>query len=87
MTISGSAGEIDGDYDVVVANILAAPLIELARPICERVKSNGMLVLSGILAEQADDVTAAYAQFVDFDEPRFREQNGQTWTRLSGRKR
>jgi ribosomal protein L11 methyltransferase len=87
LTITGSAAEIDGDYDVVVANILAAPLIELAESICEHVKSNGMMVLSGILAEQVDAVAAAYAQSVDFDEPEFREQSGQTWARLSGRKR
>jgi ribosomal protein L11 methyltransferase len=87
LSISGSAKEIDGEYDVVVANILAAPLIELAGSICEHVESNGRLVLSGILADQVDEVVAAYAQSVDFDEPLFREQSGQTWTRLSGRKR
>jgi ribosomal protein L11 methyltransferase len=87
LAITGSAADIDGEYDIVVANILAAPLIELAESICARVKSDGMLVLSGILADQVDDVTAAYVQSIDFDEPEFRRQSGQTWTRLAGRKR
>ena len=87
LMITSSAADIDGEYDVVVANILAAPLVELAESISAHVKSDGMLVLSGILADQVDEVTAAYVHSVDFDEPRFREQSGQTWTRLSGRKR
>jgi ribosomal protein L11 methyltransferase len=87
LMITSSAADIDGEYDVVVANILAGPLVELAESISAHVKSDGMLVLSGILADQVDEVTAAYLHSVDFDEPRFREQGGQTWTRLSGRKR
>jgi ribosomal protein L11 methyltransferase len=87
LSISGSATDIDGEFDVVVANILAAPLIELAGSICGHIQPNGMLVLSGILADQVDEVIAAYAKSVAFVEPRFREQSGQTWTRLAGRKR
>jgi ribosomal protein L11 methyltransferase len=87
LSISGSATDIDGEFDVVVANILATPLIELAGSICGHIQPNGMLVLSGILADQVDEVIAAYAKSVAFVEPRFREQSGQTWTRLAGRKR
>src|SRR5690606_20278780 len=39
----------DGQADVVVANILAGPLVELAGQIGERVKPGGLLALSGIL--------------------------------------
>ena len=46
--------------DVVLANILAKPLIELAPVIMGLVKPEGHLVLSGILNEQADTVSAAY---------------------------
>ena len=50
-----------GDYDVVVANILARPLIVLAPAIGARVRPGGRLALSGVLATQADEVMAAYA--------------------------
>jgi ribosomal protein L11 methyltransferase len=87
LMVSASADDIDGEFDVVVANILAGPLVELAASISERVKPGGQLALSGILSEQAAGVIEAYAPWVDFDEPEFREQDGQTWTRLTGRKR
>jgi ribosomal protein L11 methyltransferase len=87
LMVSASADDIDGEFDVVVANILAGPLVGLAAPISERVKPGGQLALSGILSEQAAGVIEAYAPWVDFDEPEFREQDGQTWTRLTGRKR
>lgn len=48
------------EADIVLANILAKPLIELAPLITSLVKPGGDLVLSGILAEQADAVTQAY---------------------------
>lgn len=48
-------------FDVVVANILAAPLKELAPLIMDLMKPGGALVLSGLLNVQADDVEAAYA--------------------------
>ena len=52
--------------DVVIANILANVLVELRAPITQRVAAQGQLVLSGILAEQADAVTQAYAGALDF---------------------
>ncbi|MBS3964791.1 MAG: 50S ribosomal protein L11 methyltransferase [Methylomonas sp.] len=48
------------EADVVVANILAKPLMELAANIAALVKPGGDLVLSGVLAEQADAVAQAY---------------------------
>ena len=87
VTVTGSKDEIEGCFDVVVANILAGPLADLAADIAERLGPGGLLGLSGILSEQAADVSAAYAPWVEFDEPEFREQGGQTWTRLTGRKR
>jgi ribosomal protein L11 methyltransferase len=87
LTVSGSAEAVEGTFDVVVANILAGPLAELAADIAGHVSPGGRLGLSGILSEQADDVQEAYAEWVEFDEPEFRPQGGQTWTRLTGRKR
>lgn len=48
-------------FDVVVANILANPLRLLAPALAARVRPSGRIVLSGILADQADDVIAAYS--------------------------
>ncbi|TWE01383.1 [LSU ribosomal protein L11P]-lysine N-methyltransferase [Pseudomonas sp. AG1028] len=69
--------------DVVVANILAGPLVSLAPQITSLVKPGGRLALSGILAEQADEVRAAYA--ADFDLDPTAVQDG--WVRISGVRR
>ena len=50
---------VDGRYDVVVANILAPTLVELADELMARVAPNGVLVISGILAERHDHVLRA----------------------------
>lgn len=47
--------------DVVIANILAGPLVELAPTLLRALRPGGALVLSGVLAEQAAAVSAAYA--------------------------
>ena len=68
--------------DVVVANILAGPLVALAPQITSLVKSGGRLALSGILAEQGAEVAAAYAQAFDLDPLCIRDG----WVRISGRR-
>lgn len=73
----------NGTFDVVVANILAAPLIDDARWLAARVGPGGALVMSGILRAQVPAVLDAYRAYIDFDEPVL--DNG--WARLSGRKR
>jgi ribosomal protein L11 methyltransferase len=87
LTITASASDIDGHFDVVLANILAGPLAELAGSIVQYLKTGGLLALSGILSEQVDDVLEAYAPWIDFEKPELRPQGGQTWTRLTGRRR
>ena len=47
-------------FDLIVANILARPLVELAPTIVQSLKRGGSLVLSGILVPQAPDVCARY---------------------------
>lgn len=47
-------------YDLVIANILAGPLIELAPSLCALVEDGGTIVLAGLLDTQADAVIAAY---------------------------
>ncbi|MFP5382455.1 MAG: 50S ribosomal protein L11 methyltransferase [Gammaproteobacteria bacterium] len=70
-------------FDFVVANILAGPLVQLAPRIAGCVKPGGGLALSGILREQADEVAAAYAGWIDWDAPAI---DGD-WVRLAGRRR
>ena len=46
--------------DIMVANILAGPLMSLAETLAQLTKAGGQLALSGILAEQAEEVRQAY---------------------------
>ncbi len=87
LRVLGSADEIEGQFDVVVANILAGPLVQFAESITLTLRGGGMLALSGVLCEQADDVMAAYEPWIEFDEPAFKEQDGQVWSRLTGKRR
>ena len=59
-----SGRELNGQFDLVVANILANPLKVLAPAICGHVRRGGRLALSGILSEQTGDLIAAYAPYV-----------------------
>ena len=52
-----------GDYDTLVANILANPLLELGSRFTDLIRPGGMIVLSGLLARQASDVVAGYPAF------------------------
>lgn len=47
-------------YDLIVANILAGPLIELAPSVCASLAEGGTLILAGLLEGQADAVLRAY---------------------------
>ncbi len=61
MTLSGvDVADIEETFELVVANILAGPLEEMATALCATVASGGRLMLSGILGTQAEDVKAAY---------------------------
>ncbi len=53
-----------GEYDIVLANILATPLKVLAPLLCQHVGRGGHLVLAGILTRQADELREAYAPYV-----------------------
>ena len=74
----------DVTADIVVANILANPLIALASELTGRVRHGGWIVLSGILADQSADVVRAYAA-LGFDFGPTVEREG--WVRLVGHKR
>ena len=87
LIVTGSPDGIAGQFDVVVANILAGPLVQFADSITLTMASHGMLALSGVLCEQADEVMQAYKPWIEFDEPVFRKHDGQIWSRLTGWKR
>ncbi|MDY3331807.1 MAG: 50S ribosomal protein L11 methyltransferase [Pelistega sp.] len=54
----------EGQFDIVVANILSNPLKVLAPMLAGRVKAGGHLVLSGVLERQAEEVAQAYAPYI-----------------------
>ncbi|MBB3120538.1 50S ribosomal protein L11 methyltransferase [Pseudoduganella violacea] len=68
-------------FDVVVANILSSPLKLMAPMLSGRVADGGALILSGVLARQAEEVAAAYAPFIKLGV--WAEQDG--WVALHGR--
>ena len=55
--------QIPGQYDLVLANILAAENIRLAAHLVERLAVQGRLVLSGILVEQEQQVIDGFADY------------------------
>ncbi len=67
--------------DIVVANILASTLIELAPQLSARTRPGGRLALSGLLTEQADEVRAHYAAAFALE-----ARHRSSWVLLAGRK-
>lgn len=72
--------EAGGGFDLVVANILRGPLLELAPRLARLCAPGGRLLLSGILAEQAPEVQARYAS-LGF--ARFAVETEGSWAALS----
>lgn len=68
--------------DIVLANILAGPLAELAPKLTSLTRPSGFICLSGILANQADAVMDAYRDHFDFEPVAQKDE----WVRLVGRK-
>ncbi|WP_428382308.1 50S ribosomal protein L11 methyltransferase [Nevskia ramosa] len=80
ITCAGIEHVLVEQYDIVLANILARPLIELALKLAAATRSGGRIVLAGLLERQAEEVRAAYAPWFSF------EKDGQRdgWNRISG---
>lgn len=72
----------DVEADVVVANILAGPLRELAPLIAGHGKPSSLMALSGVLESQAPELETIYGQWFEMDPTAVKEE----WCRLSGRK-
>lgn len=62
--LAGLPDKAKGQYQTVLANILATPLKVLAPLLCSYVATGGSLVLAGILERQADELKAAYAPWI-----------------------
>lgn len=67
--------------DLVLANILAEPLVSLAPELAKRVKPGGYIILAGLLAPQLPTVRAAYESQFTFETYRHHE-----WVMLTGLK-
>ncbi len=81
--VHDSVDTLPREADALVANILSAPLCELAPRFASLVRPGGALVLAGLLEEQGHEVTRAHAAC--FDMRPFGEREG--WLGLSGRRR
>jgi len=64
---AGLPDKAQGEYQTVLANILATPLRVLAPLLCAHMAPGGSLVLAGILERQADELKEAYAPWVALD--------------------
>jgi ribosomal protein L11 methyltransferase len=82
LTVLASDAPDPAPADIVLGNILANVLIELAPRLAPLVAGSGELVLSGILEEQWPAVAAAYADGLDFDQPTIKDG----WVRLHARR-
>lgn len=60
---------MQGEADIVVANILSSALMVLAPALAAICKTQGRIALSGILREQAEAVSAVYAEWFDMQAP------------------
>ncbi len=67
--------------DVVVANILAGPLAQLANTLTGFLKPTGQLALSGIITSQVDELVSAYSPWLALDTLAIKDED---WCRLSG---
>ena len=66
--------------DILIANILATPLIELSLTFSKLLKPKGQIALSGILTDQVEAITDAYSTWIHFNAPEYSED----WACLSG---
>jgi ribosomal protein L11 methyltransferase len=78
-----AADHLSEPADILVANILAQPLIVLAPLLAELTRQGGRLALSGILVEQAAEVQETYGAWYDFEPT----QDEDGWVLISGVRR
>ena len=69
--------------DLLIANILAGPLLELAPRFAELVRPGGKILLSGILISQLKDIQFVYGKYFDMQPARYRDD----WVCVGGERR
>jgi ribosomal protein L11 methyltransferase len=74
---------VDEVVDIVLANILAKPLMQLAPMLAGHLRAGGKIVLAGLLQSQADEIRRVYAPWFEFDQDGRQED----WARISGTRR
>lgn len=77
-----NAKEKESTFDIVLANILAEPLIQLSNLLGNSLKPEGLITLSGLQVNQDDAVRKAYTSQISFFD--INENNG--WLRLTGQR-
>ena len=70
--------------EILVANILAKPLMMLVETFYNLTVPNAQIALAGLIEEQIEDVKAAYAPYFEITGQQMREEN---WCRLSGHRK
>ena len=85
---AGLPSEFEAEFadltaDVLVANILAGPLAQLAPTFAELTRPNALIAMAGILEDQVDELRLSYAKWFNLHTLQRREEN---WCRLSGEK-
>ena len=82
LTVTGDPALAPRSADMLLANILAGPLVELAPRFAAALEAGGRLALSGLLPEQAETVTAAYRPWFHIETNMTRDG----WVLLGGRR-
>ena len=82
LTVHAQAASLPAGVDVLLANILAAPLCELAPRFATLLRPGGALLLAGLMQHQSTEVTAAYAACFDVTSCGYRDG----WVCLTGRR-
>lgn len=72
--------DAEGPADLLVANILFRPLLDLAPLLAHAVRPGGRIALSGILHEQEEEITASYGRWFRMEGP----QRQEDWSLISG---
>jgi ribosomal protein L11 methyltransferase len=83
VSYSVSDSETHGQFDFVVANILAGPLTVLAPAIASHVRAGGLLAMAGILPPQVDRIIEAYSPWINVSVSA--ERDG--WVLMTGQRR
>jgi len=83
IAIHESPDDLPEQVDVLLANILSAPLCALAAEFAARVKPGGAVVLAGLMEHEVSEVTEAYRPWFDIDRSGARE----AWVCLAGSRR